>query len=275
MSRLQKKPSAHKRGHPTLQNMNFFYFCGSFLPSWIRIRIRIQIMDPDPNPMVWLNIEYGSNPNPDPNTLLRRKTWSKKRPASTAWTKIWTPTSSSLEKISRKCKFCPKLCPKLNPSTGHCRNCTSSAIWWRIKEVTTPIKITGAISCSTSTCWPTSACSATKFPSNTSQTHSNSKLWWPSCTSRQSKRTFSSSPSSDWSITPSSKCQITRKSTASPKWRSGTGSETSIFPKPKRPFPKISKRPWPSSTTTSEESTNCHSNARNRPKTVPRTSPNR
>jgi hypothetical protein len=28
--------------------MNFFYFCGSFLPSWIRIRIRIQITDPDP-----------------------------------------------------------------------------------------------------------------------------------------------------------------------------------------------------------------------------------
>ncbi len=48
MSRLQKKPPAHKRGHPTLQNMNFCYFCGSFLPSWIRIRIRIQITDPDP-----------------------------------------------------------------------------------------------------------------------------------------------------------------------------------------------------------------------------------
>jgi hypothetical protein len=55
MSRLQKKPPAHKRGHPTLQNMNFFYFCGSFLPSWIRIRIRIQIKDPDP--MVRLNTD--------------------------------------------------------------------------------------------------------------------------------------------------------------------------------------------------------------------------
>ncbi len=54
MSRLQKKP-AHKRGHPTLQNMNFFYFCGSFLPSWIRIRI--QITDPDPDPMVRLNTD--------------------------------------------------------------------------------------------------------------------------------------------------------------------------------------------------------------------------
>jgi hypothetical protein len=62
MSRLQKKPPAHKRGHPTLQNMNFFYFCGSFLPSWIQIRIRIQITDPDPDPMVRLN----TDPDPDP-----------------------------------------------------------------------------------------------------------------------------------------------------------------------------------------------------------------
>ncbi len=37
-SKLQKKPSALKREHTALQNMkflNFFYFCGSFLPSWI------------------------------------------------------------------------------------------------------------------------------------------------------------------------------------------------------------------------------------------------
>jgi hypothetical protein len=58
MSRLQKKPPAHKRGHPTLKNMHFFYFCGSFLPSWIRIRIRIQITDP----MVRLN----TDPDPKP-----------------------------------------------------------------------------------------------------------------------------------------------------------------------------------------------------------------
>ncbi len=53
MSKLQKKPSALKRSHPTLQNMNFykffFYFCGSCLPSWIRIRI------PDPDPLARLN----------------------------------------------------------------------------------------------------------------------------------------------------------------------------------------------------------------------------
>jgi hypothetical protein len=60
MSRLQKKPPAHKRGHPTLQNMNFFYFRGSFLPSWIRIRI--QITDPDPDPMV----RFNTDPDPKP-----------------------------------------------------------------------------------------------------------------------------------------------------------------------------------------------------------------
>jgi hypothetical protein len=28
--------------------LGFFYFCGSFLPSWIRIRIRNLNADPDP-----------------------------------------------------------------------------------------------------------------------------------------------------------------------------------------------------------------------------------
>ncbi len=53
MSKLQKKPASHKRGHPTLQNMNFFYFCGSFLPSWIRIRIP----NTDPDPLARLNTD--------------------------------------------------------------------------------------------------------------------------------------------------------------------------------------------------------------------------
>ena len=53
MSKLQKKPAAHKRGHPTLQNMNFFYFGGSFLPSWIRIRIP----NTDPDPLARLNTD--------------------------------------------------------------------------------------------------------------------------------------------------------------------------------------------------------------------------
>ena len=41
----------------------FFYFCGSFLPSWVRIRIA----NPDPDPET---IECGSNPDPDPHHWL-------------------------------------------------------------------------------------------------------------------------------------------------------------------------------------------------------------
>ncbi len=53
--KLQEKASAPKREHPALQNMkllNYFYFCGSFLPSWIRI--------PNPGPLSWLNPDFGS-----------------------------------------------------------------------------------------------------------------------------------------------------------------------------------------------------------------------
>jgi hypothetical protein len=46
-----EEASALKREHPAAQNMkflNFFHFCGSFLPSWIWIRIRIPNPDTDP-----------------------------------------------------------------------------------------------------------------------------------------------------------------------------------------------------------------------------------
>ncbi len=65
MSKLQKKPSALKRGHPTLQNINFYKFfstfVGNFCPpgsgsgSGFRIRIRIRIHWPD-----WIRIQSGS-----------------------------------------------------------------------------------------------------------------------------------------------------------------------------------------------------------------------
>jgi hypothetical protein len=56
-SKLQEKPSTLKREHPALQNMKILYllfiFCGSYLPSWIRIQ-RVKLMrihaDPDPQP---------------------------------------------------------------------------------------------------------------------------------------------------------------------------------------------------------------------------------
>ncbi len=46
--------------HPTLQNMNFFSFWGSFLPSWIRIRIHW----PD-----WIRIQSGSGSRSGSETL--------------------------------------------------------------------------------------------------------------------------------------------------------------------------------------------------------------
>ncbi len=63
-SKLQEKPSDLKREHPAPQNMKFltfFYFCGSFLPFWVRIRIHIT----NPDLMTWLNpdpiqLSYGS-----------------------------------------------------------------------------------------------------------------------------------------------------------------------------------------------------------------------
>jgi hypothetical protein len=67
MSKLQKKSSALKRGHPTHNNellQTFFYFCGSFLLSWIRIRI--PNTDPESGSGFTGPIEYGSNPDPDP-----------------------------------------------------------------------------------------------------------------------------------------------------------------------------------------------------------------
>jgi hypothetical protein len=48
MSKLQKKPSNLKRGHPTLQNMNF---SNKFLLLWVIFAL----LDPDPDPLTRLN----------------------------------------------------------------------------------------------------------------------------------------------------------------------------------------------------------------------------
>jgi hypothetical protein len=61
MFKLQERPPALKPSTENIQHfkkfnlLNFFYVCGSFLPSWIQIQIRI--LGP---------IESGSNPNPEP-----------------------------------------------------------------------------------------------------------------------------------------------------------------------------------------------------------------
>jgi hypothetical protein len=48
MSKLQKKPAAHKRGHPTLQNMNLnSTFVGHFCPPGSGFGFRIRIHWPD------------------------------------------------------------------------------------------------------------------------------------------------------------------------------------------------------------------------------------
>jgi hypothetical protein len=61
MSKLQKKPAAHKRGHPTLQNMNFYNF---FLLLWVIFALLD--LDPDFRSGSTGPIESGSNPDPDP-----------------------------------------------------------------------------------------------------------------------------------------------------------------------------------------------------------------
>jgi hypothetical protein len=66
MSRLQKKPPAHKRGHPTLQNMNFF----------ILLWVIFALLDPDPDPYSNYGsgsngpIEYGSGSETLENSVL-------------------------------------------------------------------------------------------------------------------------------------------------------------------------------------------------------------
>jgi hypothetical protein len=79
MSKLQKKPSALKRGHPTLQNMNFYKF---FLLLWVIFAL----LDPDPNSGSGSTdlIESGSNPEPDPQPCRQvEQTSAPASPAST------------------------------------------------------------------------------------------------------------------------------------------------------------------------------------------------
>jgi hypothetical protein len=56
------KPSALKRGHPTLQNMKFLNF---FLLSWVFFALLDTDPDPDSESGSADPIESGSNPDPD------------------------------------------------------------------------------------------------------------------------------------------------------------------------------------------------------------------
>jgi hypothetical protein len=58
----QEKPSAIKREHQALQNMKiftFFYFCGYFLLSWIRIQNQ-QLK------LMWIHADPDADPDPQP-----------------------------------------------------------------------------------------------------------------------------------------------------------------------------------------------------------------
>jgi hypothetical protein len=69
MSKLQKKSSALKRGHPTLQNRNFYKIF--FLLLWVIFAL----LDPDPDSESGSGstgpIEFGSNPDPDPKPCFK------------------------------------------------------------------------------------------------------------------------------------------------------------------------------------------------------------
>ncbi len=59
--KLQEKLSALKKENiqhfKTWKFCTFFYFCGSFLPSWIRIRTHNLNADPDPDPATQINAD--------------------------------------------------------------------------------------------------------------------------------------------------------------------------------------------------------------------------
>ncbi len=69
--KLQKKPSALKRGHPALQNMNF-------KKKFILLWVIFALLDPDPDSESGSGstdpIESGSNPDPDPQSWIRIRT---------------------------------------------------------------------------------------------------------------------------------------------------------------------------------------------------------
>ncbi len=69
------RPSNRRSLQPLKENIQhfktwkfctFFYFCASFLPSWIRIRISNLNADPDPDPATQINAD------PDPKPWILR-----------------------------------------------------------------------------------------------------------------------------------------------------------------------------------------------------------
>ncbi len=74
----QEMPSALK----SMKILDFFYFCGSFLPSWIRIQ-QLKLMrihaDPDPKPCLFgirIRIQEGKNEPQKKKKLRNFLFWS-------------------------------------------------------------------------------------------------------------------------------------------------------------------------------------------------------
>ncbi len=85
ISKLQKKLSALKREHPTIQNMKFlkfFIFLWFFLPSCFRIRI--------PDPLSWFNPDPGSE-TLGVQTAHPPAWWRASRWGSDSWRWRWRP----------------------------------------------------------------------------------------------------------------------------------------------------------------------------------------
>jgi hypothetical protein len=85
-SKLQEKFSSLKREHLALQNMNFFHFCGSFCPSWIRIRI----------------------PNADPDSANQNECGSRSTILTPSWYLLFFEKCYELRLLDRS-KFGPFL----------------------------------------------------------------------------------------------------------------------------------------------------------------------
>jgi hypothetical protein len=69
-----------------------FYFCGSFLPSWIRIRI------PDPDPLTQLN------PDPDPQPWCQVKETRQVDHTNPKWDE-WVDLEIAVPDIPRSLAF--------------------------------------------------------------------------------------------------------------------------------------------------------------------------
>ncbi len=83
MSKLRKKPSVLNRGHPTLQNMNFYKllstFVGHFCPPGSGSTDPIEYgYNPDPDPQPWLNLRISVVDPVETGMFWKGRIWIRK-----------------------------------------------------------------------------------------------------------------------------------------------------------------------------------------------------